>query len=101
MIANYGCMSCHAINGAENLSSPCADLSDWGQKAVSKLDFGYLDPHKVHGLPEKSSIPMVNGISGKAPLLTGAEWRANFPDGKVAENVSVGWPHVEHRAQAG
>ncbi len=96
LISNYGCMSCHAINGAENLSSPCANLSDWGQKAVDKLDFGYLDPHKVHGLPAKSSIPMVNGLSAKASHLTSAEWKANFPDGKVAEDVSVGWPHVDH-----
>src|SRR6185503_7243773 len=72
LIGNYGCMSCHAINGAENLSSPCANLSDWGQKGVDKLDFGYLDPHKVHGLPEKSSVPMVNGLSAKASLLVGA-----------------------------
>src|SRR5207237_5888210 len=66
LIANYGCMSCHAINGAENLSSPCANLSDWGQKGIDKLDFGYLDPHKVHELAEKSptsKVPMVNGLS--------------------------------------
>ena len=24
LIANYGCMSCHAINGMETASSPCA-----------------------------------------------------------------------------
>src|SRR4051812_41522910 len=96
LISNYGCMSCHAINGAENLSSPCASLSDWGQKAVSKLDFGYLDPHKVHGLPKETSIPMVNGLSEKAPLLTSAEWRANFAEGKISEPVAVAWPHVDH-----
>src|SRR5438552_3229561 len=32
MIAHYGCMSCHAINGMETTTSPCANLSHWGQK---------------------------------------------------------------------
>src|SRR4029079_14838399 len=35
LISNYGCMNCHAINGLETASSPCANLSDWGQKQVS------------------------------------------------------------------
>src|SRR5262249_52895321 len=47
LIANYGCASCHAINGTEAISSPCANLSDWGQKGIDKLDFGYLDHHKL------------------------------------------------------
>src|SRR5262249_9317314 len=85
-------------NGAENLSSPCANLSDWGQKGVDKLDFGYLDPHKVHGLPEKTAVPMVNGLCAKAATLTGAGWQSEGggESGKVAEPVDVGWPHVQH-----
>jgi len=69
LIAHYGCMNCHAINGMENAASPCANLSDWGQKQVSKLDFAYLDEHKIHSLPPKRAIPMVNGLSpGRAKL---------------------------------
>ena len=53
LIGHYGCMSCHAIHGTETLTSPCADLSDWGQKQVSKLDYAYLDPHKVEESPRR------------------------------------------------
>ena len=24
LVSHYGCMSCHAINGAEQMTSPCA-----------------------------------------------------------------------------
>ncbi|MEO6434896.1 MAG: hypothetical protein ABIP55_03930, partial [Tepidisphaeraceae bacterium] len=96
LISHYGCMSCHAINGAENLSSPCANLSDWGKKSIDKLDFGYLDHHKAESLPATNEIPMVNGMSAKASALVGAEWRADFADGKVAAPVTVAWPHVAH-----
>jgi mono/diheme cytochrome c family protein/plastocyanin len=96
LISHYGCMSCHAINGAENLSSPCANLSDWGQKGIDKLDFGYLDHHKVESLPPTHTLSMVNGVSEKAALLTSPEYRANFADGKIAAPVEVAWPHVDH-----
>jgi cytochrome c551/c552 len=92
LIAGYGCMSCHAINGMETASSPCTNLSDWGQKAVSKLDFGYLDHHKLQSLPKTSSIPMVNGLSADAANLVheaGAAHGASAP-------VEVGWPEVGH-----
>src|SRR4051794_17845643 len=56
LIAHYGCMQCHAINGTEAISSPCANLSDWGQKQVGKLDFGYLEPEKIESHEVKDSI---------------------------------------------
>ncbi len=108
LIGNYGCMGCHAINGMENVSSPCANLSDWGQKGVDKLDFGYLDHHKLStikidektGQPMPTVIPMVNGLSAKASHLTGAEWRADATDGKVAEPVTAAWPEIAHSRTA-
>src|SRR5688500_3292799 len=51
LIGHYGCMSCHAINGAEQLTSPCANLSDWGQKALSQIAFDFLDHHKIESMP--------------------------------------------------
>jgi len=93
LIGHYGCMSCHAINGTESISSPCANLSDWGQKGVDKLDFGYLDPHKVHSLPEAKPVPMVNGLSAQAVALD-HEPEAALKD--AVHPVDVAWPHVEH-----
>ena len=57
LVSHYGCMQCHAINGAEAMSSPCANLSDWGQKQVSKLDYGYLSEHAESSLPPTSRPP--------------------------------------------
>ncbi len=96
LISHYGCMNCHAINGMETVASPCANLSDWGQKQVSKLDFGFLDEHKVHSLPPKRSIPMVNGVSAAA--VTKIAKIADHKDWKtpIAQNVEVGWPVIEH-----
>src|SRR5262249_44309538 len=107
LIGNYGCMSCHAINGTENISSPCANLSDWGQKGVDKLDFGYLDHHKLawretdaNGEPKPQKIPMVDGLCAKSSSLIGAEWRADAPDGKVAKPITADWPEVDHNRNA-
>jgi cytochrome c551/c552 len=69
LIGHYGCMSCHSINGTETISSPCANLSDWGQKRIDKLDFAFLDHHKAEGLPPTSKIEMVNGVSAEAGVL--------------------------------
>jgi hypothetical protein len=89
-------MSCHQINGMETAVSPCANLSDWGQKGLDKLDFAYLDHHKEESLPGTYQVPMVNGLSEQAANLVHT---AGFTgDGKnpVAKPVSVAWPHVGH-----
>ena len=67
LVAHYGCMSCHAINGTETFTSPCANLSDWGQKALSQIAFEFLDHHKIESMPnaEHVAIPMVNGLSSE------------------------------------
>jgi len=69
LISHYGCMSCHQINGLETATSPCANLSDWGQKGLDKLDFAYLDHHKAEALPDTSDVPMVNGLSEQAAAI--------------------------------
>jgi mono/diheme cytochrome c family protein len=92
MIANYGCMSCHMINGAETISSPCANLSDWGQKQVSKLDFGYLSEHSMGELPPTSQVLIVNGLSADAVKL------AHEKDVST-DSVTVAWPVVKHLRQ--
>ncbi|MGH7178173.1 MAG: multiheme c-type cytochrome, partial [Tepidisphaeraceae bacterium] len=94
LIGHYGCMSCHAINGAEKITSPCANLSDWGQKGVDKLDYGYVDPHKIHSLPTRRPIMMVNGLSAEASQL--AFKPINFANERIARPVHAAWPLVEH-----
>ena len=96
LVGHYGCMSCHQINGMETATSPCANLSDWGQKGLNKLDFAYLDEHKAHSLPETYAIPMVNGLSEQAAVLAHSNAIAPDGSGKVAQAVHVGFPHVGH-----
>jgi cytochrome c551/c552 len=96
LISHYGCMSCHQINGLETAVSPCANLSDWGQKSVDKLDFAYLDHHKAESLPASYSVPMVNGLSEQAANLVHTAGFTGDAKEKVAHNVSVAWPHVGH-----
>jgi cytochrome c551/c552 len=109
LIGHYGCMSCHAINGTETITTPCANLSDWGQKGIDKLDFGYLDHHKLAGLPPTSKIPMVNGLSAKSthlldPRAQAGETASADPhgvagtplNGRMAHDFEVAWPHVGH-----
>ncbi|HEV2292541.1 MAG TPA: c-type cytochrome [Tepidisphaeraceae bacterium] len=93
LIGHYGCMSCHAINGAETLTSPCANLSDWGQKALSQIAFDFLDHHKIESMPKAQhvAIPMVNGLSADIAKLTEQPIEPG-----TAKPVEVAWPHVEH-----
>lgn len=100
LIAHYGCMNCHAINGMESVASPCANLSDWGQKDVAKLDFGYLDPHQVHSLPETYTLPMVNGLSVAAVTDVNKAIDAKEFDERLSANVTAAWPHIEHAREA-
>ncbi len=98
LISHYGCMQCHAINGAEAMASPCANLSDWGQKLVSKLDFGYVDPHKSASMPDQK-LEMVNAFSTHAATMTqpmkGEDWGK-----EIAQPVTAAWPEVHHGREA-
>jgi cbb3-type cytochrome oxidase cytochrome c subunit len=96
LIGFYGCMSCHAINGMENATSPCANLSDWGQKGVDKLDFGYLTHHKIPELPPTAKIPMVNGLSPAAVTTIPSQLNGRKFGEPIAQEVSVSWPHIDH-----
>lgn len=96
LIGFYGCMSCHAVNGMENATSPCANLSDWGQKGVDKLDFGYLTHHKIPELPPTAKIPMVNGLSPAAVTKIPAQLNDRKFAEPIAQEVSVSWPHIDH-----
>jgi cytochrome c len=99
LIGHYGCMSCHAINGTEAISSPCTDLSDWGVKGVDKLDFGYVDEHKhqgPHALPEEMPVALVNGLSPHAPDLLDR----TTAGADASPRTDVAWPEVAHRRTA-
>ena len=43
LILRYGCFGCHDIDGFEDAQKIGVDLSTWGSKMVSRLDFGYID----------------------------------------------------------
>ena len=43
LILRYGCFGCHDIDGFENAQKIGVDLSTWGSKMVTRLDFGYVD----------------------------------------------------------
>ncbi|NKB90178.1 MAG: c-type cytochrome [Acidobacteria bacterium] len=46
LIARYGCSGCHVVPGFEDAGRIGTSLSEWGSKAVARLDFGLLDlPH--------------------------------------------------------
>ncbi len=46
LILRYGCFGCHEISGFEEAQNIGVDLSTWGSKMVTRLDFGYVDvPH--------------------------------------------------------
>jgi cbb3-type cytochrome oxidase cytochrome c subunit len=42
LILRYGCFGCHDIEGFENAQKIGVDLSTWGSKMVTRLDFGYV-----------------------------------------------------------
>jgi cbb3-type cytochrome oxidase cytochrome c subunit len=44
LIGHYGCYSCHKIGGFERVAGPGPELTSWGAKPVSQLDFGYFGP---------------------------------------------------------
>lgn len=43
LIGRYGCFSCHVIPGFEDRGRIGTELSTWGSKPVTRLDFGLLD----------------------------------------------------------
>lgn len=43
LIAQYGCYSCHTINGFERAKPIGTELTEEGSKATNKLDFGFVD----------------------------------------------------------
>lgn len=59
LIRRYGCFGCHEIGGFENAQKIGVDLSDWGSKMVTRLDFGYIDLEHTRRawLEQKVSAP--------------------------------------------
>jgi len=52
MIAHYGCYACHKIPGFEETTPPGTDLSLWGEKPVTQLDFAFYD-HAFHHMRQE------------------------------------------------
>ena len=61
LIRRYGCFGCHEIGGFEDAQKIGVDLSTWGSKMVTRLDFGYVDiPHTRQAwLEQKLAQPRI------------------------------------------
>ncbi len=59
LIRRHGCFGCHEISGFEEAQKIGVDLSTWGSKMVTRLDFGYIDiPHTRQAwLEQKLAAP--------------------------------------------
>jgi len=59
IIGHYGCSSCHAIPGFEKAKPIGVELSEWGNKPVHLLDFGFVHlPHtRADWLAQKAGQP--------------------------------------------
>jgi len=44
LIGHYGCYACHQIRGFEASTGPGPELTEWAEKPVGQLDFGYFAP---------------------------------------------------------
>ncbi len=60
----YGCFACHIIQGYENAQRIGTELSTWGSKRVSQIDFGFTEeseiPHTHEGfLANKLANPRI------------------------------------------
>ncbi len=54
LISRYGCAGCHNIPGFEDAGRIGTSLSNWGSKAITRLDFGLLDlPHERRAFLEQ------------------------------------------------
>jgi len=90
LILRQGCFGCHEIAGFEDAQKIGVDLSTWGSKMVTRLDFGYVDiPHtrlawlqnklrnprsydrdKVKGPPEKLRMGYFGFTDAEVDALT-------------------------------
>ncbi len=43
MIGHYGCFACHDIRGFESAARPGTEMTGWGEKLRSQLDFGFFE----------------------------------------------------------
>ncbi len=59
MVTHYGCYACHVIPGFEDATRPGTDMTTWGQKFITQLDFAFYAP------PFKSEIERQPEVFGK------------------------------------
>lgn len=102
LIAHYGCMNCHVIPGMEQAASPCADLSDWGQKRVDRLDFGYHDPglREQHPAGGSTRMPAFNADDAEAVVRAMKALNSPGGAGALTTPVDLRWPVLEHTRES-
>jgi cytochrome c2 len=52
LVGQYGCFSCHEIEGMQTMMPIGTELSNWGSKTVDKLDFGFAYKKDLAGRPK-------------------------------------------------
>ncbi len=93
MVAHYGCYACHNIGGFETSPPPGTDLSAWGKKPLSQLDFAFFNTafdhireakpevfDRVH-LPENADL--IHWSHGKNPEESITHTHAAFAKHKM------------------
>lgn len=56
MITHYGCYACHNIAGFEGAANPGTELTTWGQKFMSQLDFAFYSPPFHHEIDKQLEV---------------------------------------------
>ncbi len=44
MVGHYGCYACHQIRGYETAARPGTELTTWGEKLLTQIDFAFFEP---------------------------------------------------------
>lgn len=92
LIQHYGCTGCHLVPGFENAKRIGVALDGEGSKALTKLDFGYVDiPHnKIEWFTQKVKHPRsfdVNKVINTYDALRMPDF--GFTDEEVDKIVTV------------
>lgn len=59
LMTHYGCSACHLVAGYERAVRPGTEVSTWGEKQLSKLDFGFFE-HEFE--KDRKKDPLFHGL---------------------------------------
>jgi cytochrome c2 len=95
LVGRYGCFACHDIHGFEDAKPIGTELSEWGAKSLTQIDFGLLDiEHKrIAFLEQKLHAPRSFDIGRvgvtRMPLELLRMPKFNLTDDQIEQIVTV------------